>query len=221
MKILALDTSNNTSSVAISEDANILSYIEELRPSMQAESIINMIESALNESRLSYNEMDYLGVTKGPGSFTGIRIGLATAKGIALGTKINTIPVSNFEISHFRAIGQVRNYNKFFIMINAYRNQLYIQDFSKDGASGEPTLINSNIVTEILEKEKTEVVCAGSGIEVIYQRIKHLPHLTILPRFPKIRAIDICKYISNKEADLTPQNIEPLYIRQADAKIPK
>jgi tRNA threonylcarbamoyladenosine biosynthesis protein TsaB len=221
MKILALDTSNNTSSVAISEGANIISYTEDLRPSMQAESIINMIDSVLNASRLSYNEIDYLGVTTGPGSFTGIRIGLATAKGIALGTKINTIPVSNFEISHFRAIEQVRNNHKFFIIINAYRDQLYIQNFSKDSPSGEPTIINSNIFTEILEKEKTGIVCAGSGIEVIYQSIKHLPHLTILPRFPKIRAIDICRYISSKKAVLKPQNLEPLYIRQADAKVPK
>jgi tRNA threonylcarbamoyladenosine biosynthesis protein TsaB len=219
MKILALDTSNNTSSVAVSDGPNILAYVEELRPSMQAECIINMIEQALIKSGSSYNEIDYLGVTKGPGSFTGIRIGLATAKGIALGTKINTIPVSNFDIAHFRAIGQVKNYDKFFILINAYRNQLYVQNFSKDSSSGKPVLMDSNIIIELLQKEKTEIVCAGSGIEVIYPQIKYLPNLTILPRFPKIRAMDICRYIYSKIPYLQSQPIEPLYIRPVDAKI--
>ena len=221
MKILAFDTSNNTSSVAISEDQNILSYIEELRPSMQAECIIDMIEIALLEAGCTYNEIDYLAVTRGPGSFTGIRIGLATAKAIALATNINSTAISNFEIAHFRASKQIKNCDKFIIFINAYRGQLYAQNFDKNSAIGLPILIDSNEAIKLLKKENTEIACAGSGVEIIYSQIKHLTNLTILPRFPKIKAIDLCKYVGDKIPNLLLRPIEPLYIRPVDAKISK
>jgi len=219
MKILAFDTSNSTSSVAISEGQNILSYMEDLRPSMQAESIINMIENVLSEAKLSYNEIDYLVVTKGPGSFTGIRIGLATAKGILLGTKIKGISVSNLEIAHFRAMSQVKHCNKFIILINAFRNQLYVQIFDKDSKSSLPMLMECDDFMELLQNEVGEVVCAGSGIELIYHKIKNIPNLIILPRFPKIKALTLCRYIYDKFPNILTSPIEPLYIRQADAKI--
>lgn len=88
MKILAFDTANNTASVALSDNDNILAYAEELRPSMQAENLMPMIEQVMKAAQCSYDELDYLAVTNGPGSFTGIRIGLAVAKGILFAKRI-------------------------------------------------------------------------------------------------------------------------------------
>ncbi len=66
MKILAFDTANNTASVAISENENILACIEELRPSMQAENLMPMIEDVMKSAKCSYDDLDYLAVTNGP-----------------------------------------------------------------------------------------------------------------------------------------------------------
>jgi tRNA threonylcarbamoyl adenosine modification protein YeaZ len=220
MKILAFDTSNNTASVAISEGQTILAYLEELKSSMQAELLLIMIENALSYSGLSYNDIDYLGVTNGPGSFTGIRIGLAAAEGISLGAKIKAYSVTNFAMAHFRATKQVQNYDKIIILLNAYRNQLYLQVFDKNGNAGTAELIDNNLVIELLNKERGKVVCAGSGVELIYHQIKSLTNITILPRFARIKALHICRYIDNKISSgylLSP--IEPLYIRPADAKL--
>ena len=220
MKILAFDTSNNTASVAISEGQNILAYQEEQRPSMQAECLIPMIEHTLAYSGLSYQQIDYLGVINGPGSFTGIRIGLAAAQGILLSTKIKGTVVTNFEMAYFRTCAQVKNFNKIIVIINAYREQLYTQTFDREGNSSAAQLIDCSLLIELLTKENSSITLVGSGIEVIYNQIKHLPNITILPRFSRIKALHICRYIDDKilkSGALRP--LEPLYIRSADAKI--
>ena len=73
-RILAFDVSNNNCSVAISAGQEILAYEEDLRPSMQAEILILLIERALQSINYDYQDIDYLALTNGPGSFTGIRI---------------------------------------------------------------------------------------------------------------------------------------------------
>ncbi|MCC8369336.1 MAG: tRNA (adenosine(37)-N6)-threonylcarbamoyltransferase complex dimerization subunit type 1 TsaB [Rickettsia endosymbiont of Oxypoda opaca] len=221
MKILAFDTANNSASVALSENENILAYQEELSPSKQAEAILPMIEKVLESGKCKYEDIDYLAVTNGPGSFTGIRIGLAVAKAILFATKIKGLAVSNFEFAYFRAIEQVKDYDKIYIFLNAYRGQLYSQIFNKMGEASKPTLIDYDFAINLLAQEKGNIVCAGSGVEFIYPQIKHLPNLVILPRFARVKASIICKYVAaklNAGQDIN-DSIEPLYIRLPDAKI--
>lgn len=222
MKILAFDTTSNSVSVAISEGERILSYNEELRPSMQAETVVPIIEDTLKEAKLSYNEIDYLAVTNGPGSFTGIRIGLSVAKAILLATKIKGTTVSNFEFSHFRASTQIENYEKIYIFLNAYRGQVYSQIFNQIGQATIPMLLSYEQAIALIEKEQGTIGCAGSGFEPIYQKIKSIKNIIILPRFARVKSIHICKYLAKRLfIDQTlPSNIEPLYIRLPDAKLP-
>lgn len=221
MKILALDTANNSASVAISDREKILAYKEELRPGMQAETIMPMIETALKEAGLSYTSIDYLAVTNGPGSFTGIRIGLSVAKGILFGTNIRGIAVSNFELSYYRATQQIKNYDKIFIFLNAYRGQLYTQIFDKNGDVSLPSLIDYDEAINMLFSQECSIACAGSGLEFIYSHVQHLPNLSLLPRFARVKAMHICKYVYTKLLLKHSVNniIHPLYIRPPDAKI--
>ncbi|AFC72566.1 putative glycoprotein endopeptidase [Rickettsia rhipicephali str. 3-7-female6-CWPP] len=222
MKILAFDTANNTASVAISENENILACIEELRPSMQAENLMQMIEDVMKSAKCSYDDLDYLAVTNGPGSFTGIRIGLASAKGILFSKEnIKAVAVSNFEYAYFRAITQVKDYDKIYVFLNAYRSQLYMQVFHKSGKIEEPLLIDFKYAIKLLTNEKGNIVCCGSGLEFIYHQIMHLPNIITLPRFARVKAWVTCRYIASRLSSDIKLNssIEPLYIRPPDAKI--
>ncbi|WP_419234750.1 tRNA (adenosine(37)-N6)-threonylcarbamoyltransferase complex dimerization subunit type 1 TsaB [Rickettsia endosymbiont of Nabis limbatus] len=222
MKILAFDTANNTASVALSYNDNILAYAEELHPSMQAENLMPMIEQVMKASHCSYDELDYLAVTNGPGSFTGIRIGLACAKGILFAKEnIKGIAVSNFEHAYFRAIRQVKDYDKIYVFLNAYRSQLYLKIFDKSGKANEPLLIDFDYAIELLKNEEGNIVCCGSGLEFIYTQVKNLPNIIILPRFARVKAFIICRYVASLLANSAELNsaIEPLYIRPPDAKI--
>ncbi|KJW04160.1 tRNA (adenosine(37)-N6)-threonylcarbamoyltransferase complex dimerization subunit type 1 TsaB [Rickettsia argasii] len=222
MKILAFDTANNTASVAISENENILACIEELCPSMQAENLMPMIEDVMKSAKCSYDDLDYLAVTNGPGSFTGIRIGLASAKGILFSKEnITAVAVSNFEYAYFRAITQVKDYDKIYVFLNAYRSQLYMQVFHKSGQIEEPLLIDFEYAIKLLTNEKGNIVCCGSGLEFIYHQIMHLPNIITLPRFARVKAWVTCRYIASRLSSDVKLNssIEPLYIRPPDAKI--
>ncbi|WP_347938872.1 tRNA (adenosine(37)-N6)-threonylcarbamoyltransferase complex dimerization subunit type 1 TsaB [Rickettsia oklahomensis] len=225
MKILAFDTTNNTASVAISENENILAYIEELRPSMQSESLMPMIENAMKTAKCSYDDLDYLAVTTGPGSFTGIRIGLASAKGILFAKgNIKAVSVNNFEYAYFRAITQVKNYDKIYVFLNAYRSQLYMQVFHKSKKIEEPLLIDCEYAIKLLANEKDSIVCCGNGLKFIHNQIMHLPNIITLPRFAQVKAFVICRYIASKErygGIKLNHSIEPLYIRPPDSKIVK
>lgn len=223
MKILAFDTANNSASVAISRDQLILAYVEEPRAAMQAERILPMIEEALTSAGLCYSDIDYLALTNGPGSFTGIRIGLSVAKGILVSTNIQGAIVTNFEYSYFRAAAQVPHYQKMFVLLNAYRGQLYSQTFTMDGAASPPRLLSYDHVTSLIEQEEKNIVCTGNGVELIYEKIKNIKNVIVLPRFAKVKALHICRYIADKIATKQPlsSNIEPLYIRPPDAKLIK
>lgn len=220
-KILCFDVSNNSCSVAISEGQNILSFEQELRPSMQAERLMVMIENVLKNAHMQYQDLDYLAVTVGSGSFTGIRIGLAAAKGILYASKIKGVAITNFEATYYRLTGQVQNYDTAIILLNAYRSQVYMQIFAKDGAQEDPKLIDNNSIRSMLESMNGKIVCAGSGLSTIYSDIRDLENIIMLPRFPTIKAIHIARYADDKINKGIINPIEPLYIRPPNAIIPK
>ena len=220
-RILAFDVSNNNCSVAISAGQEILVYEEDLRPSMQAEILILLIERALQSINYDYQDIDYLALTNGPGSFTGIRIGLATAEGILISTNIQGLAISNFEMSYYRLQRQVKYFDKAVILLNAYRQQLYYQEFDLAGNKGNYGLIDINKISNLFTDTKKKIVCTGSGTSEVYNQIEQNVNITILPRFAKINATQVCKYADEKiNKGEVNQDIGPLYIRPPDAKIP-
>jgi tRNA threonylcarbamoyl adenosine modification protein YeaZ len=220
-KILCFDVSNNSCSVAISEGQNILYFDQEMRPSIQAEKLMVMIERALEKTKKHYNDLDYLAVTLGPGSFTGIRIGLAVAKGILYASNLKGIGINNFDAAFYRMQMQVKEQKSAFIILNAYRGQVYALEFVDSKPKGNPALIDNEEIIRILKSRTEKTICAGSGMSIVYPELKNLDHLEILPRFPSIKALHIARLADDKinKGEISP--IEPLYIRPPDAIAPK
>lgn len=249
-KILAFDCVNNNCSVAVSQGQRILSFARFDKPSKQAEALIPMIESTLRDAELNYNDLDYIVSTNGPGSFTGIRIGLATARGLALASGKQALTITNFELSFYRALEQAKYCKKIYVLINAYRNQLYIQEFTlnlNEASSSEGLMVTSEEgevknrdklvlkecfsphMPQVLDNEKVinmlkgldeGSIIVGSGLAVIYPQIKHLNHLKLLPRFPAVTARHLCLYADLKIRAGYTIFNPPLYIRPPDAKAP-
>jgi tRNA threonylcarbamoyladenosine biosynthesis protein TsaB len=223
--ILAFDVSNNSCSVAISAGQDILAYEEDLNQSMQAENLILLIEKALKSVNYNYDDIDYLALTNGPGSFTGIRIGLATAEGILISSNIKGLTISNFEMSYYRLLRQVKHFDKAVILLNAYRDQLYYQEFDSLGNKGNYGIVDINQAYDnlFLNHENERIVCTGNGASEIYDQIEKAANITTLPRFARINATQICKIADDKinKGELNEnKDIEPLYIRPPDAKVP-
>ncbi|WP_456446536.1 tRNA (adenosine(37)-N6)-threonylcarbamoyltransferase complex dimerization subunit type 1 TsaB [Thiolapillus sp.] len=93
MKLLALDTTEDSCSVALCVDDE-MRWRFELAPRRHSELILPMMESLLAEAQLSVQALDGLAFSRGPGSFTGIRIATGVAQGVALGADLPVVPVS-------------------------------------------------------------------------------------------------------------------------------
>jgi tRNA threonylcarbamoyladenosine biosynthesis protein TsaB len=146
--ILAVDTCCAQASVAIlSNHRGLLSHQHLSTEHQQAEQLLPMIEQALRQAEISYKECTHLAVTIGPGSFTGIRIGLSALEGISLALDIPVIGVTTLEaILHYElAQGYKSLDGSVSISLNAGRGQYYRQEFTlgEHISCGQARLVNT------------------------------------------------------------------------------
>lgn len=97
MKILAIDTSTDVCAVALTEDQRLISEYRTLNRRAHAEKILPAIDWILNDAQLRINQLDGIAVSIGPGSFTGLRIGLAAVKGLVLATNLPVVAVPSLD----------------------------------------------------------------------------------------------------------------------------
>lgn len=102
MIIIAIDTSGFFYSIAILRDQTILYEIKSYEKNMQCEELVSKIEDILQYTSLNYNDLDLIGVTAGPGTFNGIRIGMSAAYGISLAKGIKISTVSTLEVMAYK-----------------------------------------------------------------------------------------------------------------------
>ena len=97
MKLLVIDTSGPVCGVAVMEDEKVLCEYTAQNRNTHSANLMPMTEAALSSAGISMTEVDAVAAVTGPGSFTGVRIGVATAKGLAHGREIPCIPVDALE----------------------------------------------------------------------------------------------------------------------------
>ncbi|MCR4688827.1 MAG: tRNA (adenosine(37)-N6)-threonylcarbamoyltransferase complex dimerization subunit type 1 TsaB [Saccharofermentans sp.] len=97
MKILVCDTSNQTCCAGIFEDGRELAYRLSFETKTHSETFMPLVDEVMKEAGIKYSDIDVYAVTTGPGSFTGIRIGLSAVKGMALATGAKCIGLSSTE----------------------------------------------------------------------------------------------------------------------------
>ncbi len=154
MKVLSIDTSTNTGSVAIVDDNKLLAEVNYDSKSSHAEILLQKIESTLKKSGLKLDDMEGFAVTIGPGSFTGLRIGLATAKGLAVSLGKPLVGISTLKALSTSVIaGKAKQYP--IACLNAYRDEVYANE----------SVMSPKVLAEQLSKVEGEVVFVGDGAE--------------------------------------------------------
>ncbi len=163
MKILYLETSSKNCSVAISDDEKLLCVCEEVSENYkQSESLHSFVEWALEGAELSMKDIEAISLGKGPGSYTGLRIGAASAKGFCYGLKIPLIAVNSLESMIEPFLNQ--NYDFVIPLVDARRMEVYTAVY--DGNSGsEITSIEAKILdeTSFQEFKDKKVIFVGDG----------------------------------------------------------
>ncbi len=124
MKILYLETSSKNCSVAISDNDKLLCLCEEVSENYkQSESLHTYVEWALEGAGISLKDIEAVSLGKGPGSYTGLRIGAASAKGFCYGLKVPLIAVNSLESMIEPFLGD--NYDFIIPLIDARRMEVY------------------------------------------------------------------------------------------------
>lgn len=158
MKILALDTSTEACSAAIWTDTAVLERFEP--SSLHSDRILSMVDELLTESGFSLSGFDAIAFGRGPGSFTGLRIGAGVAQGLAFGADIPVTPVSSLA-----ALAQGVEAPRVLTAFDARMNQVYSGAYVRD-AQGLVALTGEEAVTaldNVTLPEGMEWVGAGSG----------------------------------------------------------
>ena len=130
MLVMSIDTCCGPFSVVIKHNDKILSQIIEIEENKQAELLVITIEKALKEAHIVYEDISLLVVTNGPGSFTGIRAGLAAVYAIATIENIPCIGITTLEILAHQLINNIID-ELFYITVAAGRGRYYCQLFNR------------------------------------------------------------------------------------------
>ena len=135
-RIIYIETSTSLTSVALSEEGRIIAYKDTEVPRSQASLTAVFLDEMLREKGLTVKDCDAVCVSKGPGSYTGLRVGSSTAKGLCFGADLPLIAIGTLDTLVAQAVdsGLVPEGCKYIIpMIDARRMEVYTAVFSPDG----------------------------------------------------------------------------------------
>ena len=192
MKILAIDTTAVTAAAALLEDGHILGTYQLNGTLTHSETMLNMVENLLANAHTTADDLDLLAVSAGPGSFTGVRIGVSIIKGLAFGKNIPCVPVSTLDAlaENLRPMAEALGHD-FYVcpVMDARRSQVYTALFLYEtDADGnivktrvwEDDMLSAAELEQHLSALELPVLFVGEGCRVTQKEI-HLPHCKEAP----------------------------------------
>ena len=163
LTLLALDTSTEACSVALLYNGE-KTYLSELAQRTHAKRILPMVDEILTDSGLKLNQLDALAFGRGPGSFTGVRVGAALAQGLALGADLPVIPISNLT-AMAQAAFELYQAKNVAAAIDARMNEVYFSQLVREKKCtdfGQFFIWKNLIPEQVCSPEKALVQLANS-----------------------------------------------------------
>ncbi len=172
MKILGVESSATAASVAIYSDGKIITQLFSNTGLTHSQTLLPMVENALKMAGVTLNEIDYIAVSNGPGSFTGVRIGIAAVKGMAQPLGIKCVEVSTLET----IAKPLANTGCYAVSVmDARCNQVYTAQFDCQNGFNRATPDEAISIDELYEQLKDitkPVLLIGDGTIVAYNKLK-------------------------------------------------
>ena len=164
--LLHIDTAGEDAIVCISRDENVIDFITSSDQKGHASFVQNAIKTVMERSDILFNMLDAVSVTHGPGSYTGLRVGLASAKGLCYALKIPLITLNTLEVMALSVIENTINPENYFYcpMIVARRAEVYtaLYDYKlSEIISASAVIIEPGYLTEIIKTRR--IIFSGNG----------------------------------------------------------
>lgn len=214
--ILALDTATEACSVAL-QYQNHITHTDELSPRTHTQRILPMIDELLTQANLTIKDVDYLAFGRGPGSFTGVRVGVGIAQGLALGAELPVIAVSNLMAMAEQAYHET-GATEVVALIDARMNEVYFAQFSRK-ESGWIEVVNEQVcppekaIEQIQQDRKPAIVGTGWAAYPQFKQASLDVTLTEIT-LPSARYMLTLAEQAIKDGNIqTAMDIEPVYLR--------
>jgi tRNA threonylcarbamoyl adenosine modification protein YeaZ len=212
MRLLAIDTASEACSVGVVSDGEPVIRSEVVGRG-HAEILMRLVEEAMAEAGLAFTDLDRIAVTIGPGSFTGLRIGIAAARGFALVTDKPVVGLGTLAV-HAEHARLLHGPHPVLAVLTAGRGELYGALYSPDGTEIEPPQAASAQV--LAAKVKDGAMIAGSGSDLVVAALPMDVIVRVAHRDASVDIAALCKLAAT--APPPASSPKPLYLRPPDAK---
>ncbi len=185
-RILMIETSTECCSVALSEGPRIVAQRIDETPRMQSSMLAPYIVEVLQEAGLTASDLDAVAVSEGPGSYTGLRVGVSTAKGICFGAGIPLIGVDTLQILACQAEMPT---DRIIAFLDARRMEVYAATFDAEGRKlSDTAAVILDSESYHAELEAGRVLFIGTGVEK-FQAVCQHHNAVFQPCFPLATAM--------------------------------
>lgn len=220
MKILVADTSSSVCSVGVFENDVLINKNELDNGKTHSENFMPLVEKTLNEAEMKLDDIEYLAVVVGPGSFTGIRIGVASCKAMAEIKELKVVPVYSLDSL---AANEVGNGNVICSMIDARNNQVYCGIYDNKINKLEEYMADDieNVLSALNKYDDIVFVGDGAVLHEAMIREKMVDKKIVFSSNNKQNAesLGIIAYKKIKNGEFTdPDSVVPVYLRKSQAE---
>ncbi len=229
--ILLIETATSVCSVGLLKDNNIVALRESRIKNSHAALVTVFAEEVTKEAGITFDDIDAFAVSKGPGSYTGLRIGVSTAKGFAYATNKKLIAVNSLQSLSAGMVKAVEDEGEnpenmlFCPMIDARRMEVYAAVYNNKSEELKPTeavIIDENSFADLLKNNI--VVFAGDGAEKCKpvlgdNKNARFLQTELFPSAKYMAPIALQRYLNNLFEDVA--YFEPFYLKDFVAGIPK
>lgn len=221
MKILALESSAKAASVCILEAGKLLGQYYQNSGLTHSRTLLPMVQALLQNLELSVEDMNLIAVAAGPGSFTGLRIGVATAKGLAQALGLPCSAVSTLEAMANQVSGLWEG--RICPVMDARREQIYNALFSAEGETLKrlcpDRAVSIHVLAEEIEKSGKTHFLVGDGAALCYNTLKGmgLP-VVIAPENLRFQTAFGVAKTAQSGPRCTAEDLVPVYLRLSQAE---
>ena len=222
MNLLAIDTSTKHFSLAVAGDGKVLRYRSIFLKKVLSDSIMPAIEGILKKSGLTLAKIDGFTVGLGPGSFTSLRVGLATVKGLAFATRKSVVGIPSLDVLAMN----VKDDGQVCAVCDAKRNMVYACLYQKKGdALKRKSKYLLADIKDVLKQIKGEVIFVGDGVPLFRETIEKTAGVKarfagekqMYPRAKHLVTLAL-KRFEAKDYD-SAESIVPLYLYPEDCQV--
>lgn len=222
MKVLAIDTATPAASIALADDRSILSSAQRVDPTGHAAFVVSAIDFCFDQAGWQPTDLDAIVVDVGPGLYTGIRVGLATAQGLAAAIGVPLVPATSLDALAFRA---ATGHRRIWSVVDVRRGEVAAAAYQPVPGGvvrdGPAELYSMEALHAVLESDPSDLLVVGDVASLPDGLLRGLHRVKVgRPRYPSANAlVDVGWQMIDHDGSPHPDDVRPLYLRQPDVTL--